>query len=52
MVVTDEPGYYKDGEYGIRIENQLVVQSKPKSIHYQYISDRLPWIHEFDTMSL
>lgn len=31
MVVTDEPGYYKDGEYGIRIENQLVIESKPSN---------------------
>ena len=26
MTVTDEPGYYEDGEFGIRIENQLVVK--------------------------
>lgn len=25
MVVTNEPGVYKEGEYGIRIENELVV---------------------------
>jgi len=25
MVVSDEPGYYKDGAYGIRIENLLAV---------------------------
>ena len=34
MVVTDEPGFYKDGEYGIRIENELIVESKPNSIHH------------------
>lgn len=28
MVVTNEPGYYKDGQFGIRIENMLVVQKK------------------------
>lgn len=28
MVVTDEPGYYKDGEYGIRIEDALMVVNK------------------------
>ncbi|KAK7309275.1 hypothetical protein RJT34_05853 [Clitoria ternatea] len=25
MTVTDEPGYYEDGEFGIRLENVLVV---------------------------
>ena len=26
MSVTNEPGFYKDGEFGIRIENVLLVQ--------------------------
>ena len=30
MIVTDEPGYYKDGEYGIRCENELLVTRAPK----------------------
>jgi Xaa-Pro aminopeptidase len=25
MCVSDEPGYYKDGEFGIRIENVIMV---------------------------
>ena len=25
MIVSNEPGYYKDGAYGIRIENLQVV---------------------------
>ncbi|SCV04209.1 LAME_0H16622g1_1 [Lachancea meyersii CBS 8951] len=25
-IVTNEPGYYKDGEYGIRIENDMLVE--------------------------
>ena len=25
MIVSNEPGYYKTGDYGIRIENLLVV---------------------------
>lgn len=28
MTVTDEPGYYEDGKFGIRIENVLVVTEK------------------------
>ncbi|HEX3673328.1 MAG TPA: aminopeptidase P family protein [Rhizomicrobium sp.] len=31
MICSNEPGYYKEGEYGIRIEN-LVVVSEPKTI--------------------
>jgi len=30
MVVSDEPGYYKDGEFGIRIENGIMVVPHPK----------------------
>ena len=30
MVVTNEPGYYEEGAFGIRIENQMVVQDKFK----------------------
>ena len=28
MIVTNEPGYYEPGEYGIRIENMLLVHEK------------------------
>jgi Xaa-Pro aminopeptidase len=31
MVVSNEPGYYKTGEYGIRIESMMVL----KESHYQ-----------------
>jgi Xaa-Pro aminopeptidase len=31
MICSNEPGYYKEGEYGIRIEN-LVVVSEPKPV--------------------
>lgn len=27
MILSNEPGYYKDGEYGIRIENLMVVKN-------------------------
>ncbi len=30
MIVTDEPGYYKEGEYGIRCENELMVTLSTK----------------------
>ena len=28
MILSDEPGYYKTGEYGIRIENLLLVEQR------------------------
>jgi Xaa-Pro aminopeptidase len=30
MCVSNEPGYYEDGEFGIRIENVIMVQQHPK----------------------
>ncbi|HTY68207.1 MAG TPA: aminopeptidase P family protein [Alphaproteobacteria bacterium] len=30
MIVSNEPGYYKAGAYGIRLENLIVVQELPK----------------------
>ncbi len=29
MILSNEPGYYKNGEYGIRLENLVVVTSAP-----------------------
>ena len=29
MIISNEPGYYKAGDYGIRIENLIVVQDLP-----------------------
>ena len=29
MLLSNEPGYYKPGEYGIRIENLVLVESRP-----------------------
>ena len=30
MCVSDEPGYYEDGEFGIRIENVIMVVQHEK----------------------
>lgn len=30
MVLSDEPGYYREGAYGIRIENLLAVEDRPE----------------------
>ena len=29
MILSNEPGYYKTGEYGIRIENLVLVVERP-----------------------
>lgn len=41
MIVSNEPGYYKEGEYGIRIENLIVVQpveSQPDMLQFETIT--------------
>ena len=30
MILSNEPGYYREGEFGIRIENLIVVEEAPK----------------------
>jgi len=32
MIISNEPGYYKEGEYGIRIENIIIVQELNKDL--------------------
>lgn len=36
MILSDEPGYYEDGKFGIRIENLLLI--KKKQTKYQFKS--------------
>ena len=39
MILSNEPGYYKEGEYGIRIENILVViEEKENELKFENIS--------------
>jgi Xaa-Pro aminopeptidase len=42
MIISNEPGYYKTGEYGIRIENLVVVQP----------AEREPNMLQFETITL
>jgi Xaa-Pro aminopeptidase len=35
MVVSNEPGYYEKGRFGIRIENLMMVQEKQQNLHNQ-----------------
>jgi len=38
MIVSNEPGYYKTGAYGIRIENLIVVQPDPGAAEREMLS--------------
>ncbi len=42
MILSNEPGYYKEGEYGIRIENLVLVKE----------SGQYPDFFEFETLTL
>lgn len=42
MILSNEPGYYKEGAYGIRIENLMVVVEKPEC----------PGFYGFETLTL
>lgn len=46
MILSNEPGYYKQGHYGIRIEN-LVVVSRPQAIDGGDLA-----MHSFETLTL
>lgn len=37
MVTTDEPGIYIEGQYGIRIENELICRKGPKTSYGQFM---------------
>lgn len=43
MVITDEPGIYEDGKFGIRIENEFIVKKAEKNKYGQYM--------EFETIT-
>lgn len=38
MVVSNEPGFYKEGEYGIRIENLVLVKETVEGLSFETIS--------------
>lgn len=45
MVTSDEPGYYLEGEYGIRLENLLLCVSRQDSPHGQFLAfEPLTWV--------
>jgi len=38
MIVSNEPGYYEDGKFGIRIENLLVVKKDKKNLKFENLT--------------
>jgi Xaa-Pro aminopeptidase len=46
MILSDEPGYYLPGQYGIRIENLLLVQEAARQP-----DQAKPFLH-FETLTL
>ena len=38
MVVSNEPGYYKKGKFGIRIENLMLVKKKNKKLFFENLT--------------
>lgn len=48
MVVTDEPGIYLEHQFGIRIENELVVKKKTKNFYGQFMEFEVVTYCPFD----
>jgi Xaa-Pro aminopeptidase len=38
MIVSNEPGYYRKGHYGIRIENLVYVKKQDKGLHFENLT--------------
>ena len=41
MIVSNEPGYYKVNEYGIRIENLIIVQEDKNNLFLKILPGAL-----------
>jgi Xaa-Pro aminopeptidase len=48
MILSNEPGYYREGAFGIRLENLIVVEDAPKlegaDNRVQYAFETLTWV--------
>ena len=38
MILSNEPGYYENGKYGIRIENLVYVKKTKKNLHFENLT--------------
>jgi len=36
--LSNEPGYYKEGKYGIRIENLIYIKKKKKKLYFENLT--------------
>ena len=52
MVISDEPGLYLHGKYGIRLENLLACEEKEKSEYGQFMGFEILTMVPFDRKSI
>jgi len=54
MIVSNEPGYYKTGAFGIRLENLVVVTSveRPQDSNRSFLAFDTLTVVPFDTKSI
>ena len=38
MILSNEPGFYKKGHYGIRIENLIYIKIDNKKLHFENLT--------------
>ena len=38
MILSNEPGYYKEGHYGIRIENLVYIKKNKKNLQFENLT--------------
>ena len=38
MILSNEPGYYKEGKFGIRIENLIYICKKEKKLSFENLT--------------
>ena len=38
MILSNEPGFYKEGKYGIRIENLVYVKKEDKKLFFENLT--------------
>ena len=43
MIVSNEPGYYENGKFGIRIENLVVVKKRNKVLNFENDAFLILW---------
>ena len=52
MLVSDEPGFYLEGQYGIRIENDLMCENRVKNEYGQFLGFRPMTLCPYDMSAI